>query len=220
MSNMYNEILSGLTTTSYPLEDILLKLKVLAHKLKNKELTDFVNSELNGYEDDVPSYRIYNGHLTGTVENLVCRRTKIALPYLHLKEHGLENLGQCIFSEKISTLIEYTKSDNNMHKPIPPELYNILSEPFENNFVVTNAYVPIDKAFKAGILSSIRAKLLDLMFAMENEFDTTELENLFQNPTKEQQDKVNSVINKFIQNNFNSYDGSTQNTKIELETDK
>ena len=76
MSNMYNEILSGLTTTSYPLEDILLKLKVLAHKLKNKELTDFVNSELNGYEDDVPSYRIYNGHLTGTVENLVAEEQK------------------------------------------------------------------------------------------------------------------------------------------------
>lgn len=216
---MYNEILSGLTNTSYPLEDILLKLKVLAHKLKNKDLAVFVNSELNGYEGDVPSYRVYEGGIMGTIENLGYRRAKVNLATLHLKQHGLEKLNQCVFSERISTLIEYSKLET-MSKPIPPELYAILSEPLGNGYLVTNAYVPIPNAFIAGIISSIRAKLLDLMFAMEDEFDTAEMENLFQNPTKEQQDKVNPVINKFIQNNFNSFDGSTQNTKIELETGK
>lgn len=216
---MYKEILSGLTTTSYPLEDILLKLKVLAHKLKNRELAGFVNSELNGYEGDVPSYRIYEGSLMGTVENLACRRTKVTLPTAHLKSVELDSLNKCVFAEKISTLIEYSKIEE-MHKPIPPELYSILSKTLGNGYVVTNAYVPISKAFIMGIFSSIRTKLLDLMFMMENEFDTTELQNLFENPTKEEQDKVNPVINKFIQNNFNSYGGSTQNTKVELETDK
>lgn len=219
MSNMYNDILSDLTNTSNPLEDILLKLKVLAHKLRNKKLANFVNSELNGYNGAVPLYRIFEGSLMGTVENLACRRTKVTLPSIHLKKHKLEDLGQCVFADKISTLIEYTKLEN-IYKPIHPELYNILSEPFENGFVVTNAYVPISNAFIVGILSTIRTKLLDLMLAMENEFDTTEMENLFRNPTKEQQDKANPLINKFIQNNFNSYDGSIQNTKIELETGK
>ncbi len=218
---MYNELLLGLTETSYPLEDILLKLKVLAHKLKNKQLADFVNSELNGYENEVPSYRIFEGHLTGTVENFACRRTKVTLPYLHLKEHGLENLGQCFFTEKVSTLIEYAKL-NDIHKPIPPELYSILSEPLGNGYVVTKAYVPINTAFIAGILSSIRTKLLDLILAMENELNETEMENLFKNPTKEQKDKINPLIDKFIQNNFNfnSFDNSTQNAKIALETGK
>lgn len=219
MSNIYNEILSGLTTTSYPLEDILLKLKVLSYRLKNKDLADFVNSELNGYDTEAPAYRIYEGSLMGTIENLHCRRTKVNLAMFHLKRHGLEDLNKCVFTEKISTLVEYAKLET-MHKPIAPELYGILSEPLKNGYMVTNAYVPIANAFVVGILSSIRTKLLDLMLAMENEFDTNELVNLFQNPTQEQQDKANPIINKFIQNNFNSYGESTQNTKIELETDK
>lgn len=218
MSNMYNDILSGLTTTSYPLEDILLKLKVLAFKLKSKELENIVNAELNGYEDNVPSYRIYEGGLVGTIENRVCRRPNVNLATLHLKKHGLENLCQCVFAEKISTLIEYSQLED-IHKPIPPELYGILSEPL-NGYLVTNAYVPINNAVIKGILSSIRTKLLDLILAMENELNADEMENLFNNPTKEQQEKINPIINKFIQNNFNSYDGSTQNTKIELETGK
>ena len=218
MSNMYNELLLGLTTTSYPLEDILLKLKVLAFKLKSKELEKVVNAELNGYEDDVPSYRIFEGSLFGTIENRTCRRPKVTLATFHLKKHGLENLCQCVFGEKISTLIEYSQIEE-LNKPIPPELYGILSEPL-NGYSVTNAYVPINNAVIKGILSSIRTKLLDLILAMENELNAEEMENLFNSPTKEQQEKINPVINKFIQNNFNSYDGSTQNTKIELETDK
>ena len=48
------------------------------------------------------------------------------------------------------------------------------------------------------------------------------MENLFKNPTKEQKDKINPLIDKFIQNNFNfnSFDNSTQNAKIALETGK
>lgn len=219
MSNVYNEILSGLTTTSYPLEDILLKLKVLAHKLKNRELATFVDSELNGYENEVPTYRIYKGTLMGTIENRAYKRTQVTLATLHLKKHGLENLTQCEFPEKISELIELAKQEE-FYKTIPPELYQILSEPIGNGYVVTNAYVPIGKSFIVGILSIIRSKLLDLMFEMEDKFNSAELENLFENPTKEQQDTINPVINKFIQNIFNSYDGSTQNTRIELGNDK
>ena len=118
-------------------------------------------------------------------------------------------------------MIEYAKL-NDIHKPIPPELYSILSEPLGNGYVVTKAYVPINTAFIAGILSSIRTKLLDLILAMENELNETEMENLFKNPTKEQKDKINPLIDKFIQNNFNfnSFDNSTQNAKIALETGK
>lgn len=219
MSDIYNEILSGLTTTSYPLDDILLKLKVLSHKLKNKELATFVNSELNGYKNEVPTYRIYKGSLMGTIENMKCRRANVTLATRHLKKHGLEKLTLCEFPEKISELIELAKQEE-IYKTIPPELYQILSEPIVNGYVVTNAYVPIGKSFILGVLSTIRSKLLDLMFEMEDKFNSAELENLFKNPTKEQQATINPVINKFIQNNFNSYDGSTQNTRIELETDK
>lgn len=216
MSDIYNDILEGLTTTSYPLEDILLKLKVLAHKLKNKELTDFVNSELQGYnnDDNVPQYRIYKGVLMGSVENAVCRRQNEILITSHLKEYDLADINQCVFTDNVSTLIEYSKT-GDLTKVIPREFYNILSLPFGNGYQVTTAYVPVDKAIILGILNAIRDTLLNLMFAIEDQFNQAELATLFKNPTKEQKDKANPIINNF----FNSFGNSIQNTKIELETD-
>ena len=139
----------------------------------------------------------------------------------HLKKHNLEDLNICEMDQSIGTLIGYfEQTENNLQKIIPPEFFNILSEPILNGYVVQRAYVPISKAQINGIFTSIRTQILDLVFAIENEFNETEMENLFHSPTKVQQDKINPIINKFIQNNFYSYGESTQNTKIELETDK
>ena len=55
------------------------------------------------------------------------------------------------------------------------------------------------------------------MLSIEDQFTKTEIDTLFQNPTKEQLDKANVVINQFF---ISSFDSSTQNTKIELENDK
>ena len=95
--------------------------------------------------------------------------------------------------------------------------YDILSKTLENGYRVTNAYVPISNAQIKGVLAGIRNAVLDLMMSMEEQFTQTELDTLFQSPTKEQLDKANPIINQFFITSFGS---STQNTKIELESDK
>ena len=87
----------------------------------------------------------------------------------------------------------------------------------ENGYRVTNAYVPISNAQVKGVLAGIRNAVLDLMMSMEEQFTQTELDKLFQNPTKEQLDKANPIINQFF---ITSFGNSTQNTKIELGNDK
>lgn len=222
MGDIYNEILLDLSNSAKPLQDVLFKLKILAYRLKNKNLTEFVNNELNGYNDKkIPEYRCIKGVLIGTISNGRYVHKNTQLPTFHLKKHKLQDIEICEMSESIGTLVGYLETnEDNLGKIIPPELYGILSETMAGRYMVQRAYVPISKAQINGILMTIRAKILDLMFAMENEFNETEMENLFKNPTKEQQDKANPVINKFIQNNFNSYGVSTQNTKIEFGTDK
>lgn len=222
MSSIYNEILSDLSNSSKPLQDILFKLKILAHRLKNKNLAEFVNNELNGYKDrKIPKYRCIKGVLIGTVSNGRYIHKNTQLPTIHLKKHKLQNIETCEMPESLGTLVGYLETEeDNLSKIIPPELYGILSETFEGGYMVQRAYVPISKAQINGILITIRAKILDLMFAMENEFNETEMESLFRRPTKAQQDKANPVINNFFQTNFYSYGKSTQNTKIALETGK
>lgn len=215
---LYEDLLNGLTDSSCELQDIFLKLKILATRLKNQQLKIFVESELNGYDDidSLPKYRKIHGVLKGTVENIVCRRANITLPTLHLEQEGLSDLQDCYFPNKITELEEYSK-DNDINKPIAPELYSILSKSLGNGYVVTNAYVPIPNAQVKGILTGIRNAVLDLLMSMEEQFTQAELDTLFKNPTKEQLDKVNPIINQFF---ITSFGNSTQNTKIELENDK
>ena len=215
---MYEDLLNNLTNSSYPLQDIFLKLKILAKRLNNVKLGNFVEAELNGYnnENELPSYRKFDGILTGVVENAVARRTNVNLPTIHLKDEGLENIQTCYFINKLSEIESYTENEN-LTKPIPPEFYDILSKPLGNGYTVTAAYIPISKAKIKGILTGIRSALLDLMLSIEDQFTKTEIDTLFQNPTKEQLDKANVVINQFF---ISSFDSSTQNTKIELENDK
>ena len=104
-----------------------------------------------------------------------------------------------------------------MNKPVPPELYSTLSKTLGNGYVVTNAYVPISNAQIKGILTGIRNAVIDLLMSMEEQFTQAELNSLFQNPTKEQLDKANPIVNQYF---FNSFGNSVQNTKIELGNDK
>ena len=219
MNNMFNEILMGLTNTNVSLEDSLLKLKIFAFRLKNEELINFIDFELNGYKGvKLPEYRVLDGILIGTLSNGYWLCSNRVLATAHLKKYKLQDITICEIKESVSVLQSYLDSDeNNLSKIIPPEYYNKLSETYDNGFFVQTAYVPISKAQISGILTSIREKLIDLMLTLENEFDKIEIENLFYNPTKEQIDKATFVINQFFINSFGS---SVQNTKIELENDK
>lgn len=215
---LYEELLLSVTNTNSQLEDIFFKLKVLAARLRIKKFIKFINSELNGYNniDNIPSYRKVNGVLKGTVENPICRRPNITLPIMHLEKYGLENIKICNFPNKISELEAFLDKDE-VYYPINPEYYQILSESLDNGYVVTNAYIPISKAQIKGILTSIRSTVLDLLMSMEEDFSQTELDILFQCPTKEQKNKVEPIINQFF---ISSFGNSVQNTKIELENGK
>lgn len=219
MRNMYNDILSKLSDSTAPLQDVLLKLKILACRLNNQNLINFVNSELNGYQNvKVPQYRCISGVLIGTVSNGYHVHRDTRLPTFHLKKHRLEDIELCEMSDSVGTLISYADAEeDNLNKIIPPELYGMLSETYDNGYVVQRAYVPISKAQIKGILTSIRSTILDLIFAIEQEINVSEMENLFDNPTKDQIDRVNPVVNQFF---ITSFGDSTQNTKIELGSDK
>lgn len=53
-----NTIIKELTDPEIKLKDTLLKVQVLAFKIKNSRLKNWVNNELNGFIDkEVPLYR-------------------------------------------------------------------------------------------------------------------------------------------------------------------
>src|SRR5580692_1192912 len=85
MSALLDDIISLAVDGKQPLPDILRKCLLLGHELKNEQLKDWANQELNGYKSgkNVPEYRIipalargnfigpfhaqFNGHLIPSV---------------------------------------------------------------------------------------------------------------------------------------------------------
>lgn len=220
--SIYEELINGLTNSETPLQDIFLKLKILACKLQNETLTKFVDLELNGYDDkNIPRYRWIKGMLMATVSNGYYTHKNYRLPTYHLKKYKLQNLEICKMGESIGALVEYAnRQEDNLCKIIPPEFFNYFNELLEDTYCIQRIHIPISRGNIKGILTSIRSKILDLILGIEKELNVNGLEGLFNNPTKEEQNKANKIVNNFIHNTFNSYGESTQNTKIELGTDK
>ena len=131
---IYEDLLNGLTNSSCQLQDIFLKLKILATRLKNTQLKNFVESELNGYDniDNLPSYRRVSSVLMGTVENLACRRPKVILPVMHLEKEGIKDIQICIFTEKIIELENYAEEkDLNKKSGVAIDYNSLVDEVYE-----------------------------------------------------------------------------------------
>lgn len=65
VSSELNALIADVSVSKISVTDLLRRAKILATKLKNKELLDFANEELDGYEGKVrkkiPKYRIVRG---------------------------------------------------------------------------------------------------------------------------------------------------------------
>lgn len=63
MEKLINDIAQNLVEQNGSVESALLKTKVLAYKIKNDNLINWVNGELNGYNNikELPEYRIFTG---------------------------------------------------------------------------------------------------------------------------------------------------------------
>ena len=62
---LIGDIINELVDSDKSIASPLLKTKVLASRLKNNDLLTWVNSELSGYINDVPNYRIFGCSITG-----------------------------------------------------------------------------------------------------------------------------------------------------------
>ena len=76
--NIINSIQADIIDPKADLHSILLKTKVLAYRLKNEDLKNWVKSELDGYDEkhDIPDYRfIRDSVIRGTFFNGVYKHS-------------------------------------------------------------------------------------------------------------------------------------------------
>jgi hypothetical protein len=197
------EIINELTHSSNKsLEQALLQTKVLAYQLDNKNLIDWTNAELNGYEvKNVPDYRVVPCGLYGSMTNGYYRYNHMQIPTLHLEMDKIKELGVARLNQSITGLEHLIKEDNNsdvLISPLSPEFIALII----NKKIPTNGYFAetaqkeIAKSSIKQVVSAIRSKLLDFMLELKKEIGNKSI-------TENEKEKVNDIFTTTIIGNNN-----------------
>lgn len=211
---LINDIINELVDTEKTINSPLLKTKVLASRLQNEVLLNWVSNELKGYElaGDLPDYRKYNGNFTGTYINGNLQYNDQPVPTIGLKREFEEMLYSMDFYQSISSL-ESLKGENKSGKLehiFSSEVTGIIQQNLRN---MGNPYLQLVNCKKSisvnavvEILSFVRNNLLDFMLNIDSEFgNITEIEEL-----KTKNKEITTIMNQTIINNTG--DGNIVNT--------
>lgn len=211
---LINDIINELIDTEKSITSPLLKTKVLASRLQNEVLLNWVSNELKGYDtiSDLPDYRRYSGNITGTYINGHLQYNDQPIPTVGLKSELEEMLRSMDFYQSISSL-ETLKGENKsgkLEQTFPAELTGLIQQNWRK---MGNPYLQLINCKKSisvnavvEILAFVRNNLLDFMLKIDSEFgNITEIEEL-KTKTKE----IATIMNQTIINN--SGDGNVVNT--------
>ena len=164
------DLIDELSTPNSRLTDVLIKAKVLAHKLKSVELKEWVDLELNGYtKKNVPEYRIVPCEVIGTLNSGFHMVQNCPLSVSHLKEEHIKALKHCVLTQSISSLEDAVRSapTGKMGMIIPPEVYGALSAAYDD-CQVEYAKQQMSVASVSDVLTKIKSNLLDFLLALND----------------------------------------------------
>lgn len=211
---LINDIINELIDTEKSISSPLLKTKVLASRLQNEVLLNWVSNELKGYDSSInlPDYRRYHGNITGTYINGNIQYNDQPVPTIGLKREFEESLRSMDFRQSISSL-ETLNGENKSGKlehTFPAELTGLIQENWRK---MGNPYLQLVNCKKSipantvvEILAFVRNNLLDFMLKIDSEFgNITEIEEL-----KTKKEEIATIMNQTIINN--SGDGNVVNT--------
>jgi hypothetical protein len=201
-----------------------MKLNYFAKLIKNQELIDFTQNELNGYRDRldlIPDYRksrgtllvdfqaYYNQHLGNPLPiSMIDKDYREAFEYFYVKE-GIAVV------EKLATEAHKEDSEGYIATPLPMELLYILQEPARKLYRsdvridVIAARLTTNSSIVVEIPNAIRTKLLDFMMALADEFGyDIEIESF----NKKADINNKTIIHQMNTTINNSGDGNVINT--------
>jgi hypothetical protein len=211
---LINDIINELIDVDKSISSPLLKTKVLASRLQNDVLLNWVSNELKGYNNssDLPDYRKYKGNITGTYVIGVMQYNDQPVPTIGLKRDFEKVLRIMNINQSIASL-EILKGENKsgiLEHTFSAELTGLIQQNWQKlgnpDLQLINCKKSISVSAVVEILSYVRNNLLDFMLKIDSEFgNITEIEEL-----KTKNEKIATIVNQTIINN--SGDGNVVNT--------
>lgn len=198
LSNIINELIDTDKTISSP----ILKAKVFASRIQNKELLEWLNKELGGYDtsEELPEYRVYKCHLNGSYINGNMKYTNVSIGTTGLDENISERLKYMSFYQSISSLEQdiVENKSGSLTQDLPAELISYIGDNIRKKgnpyYNLIDARKSLSTSAITEILSVVRNKLLDFVLKIDEEFGSiTEIKDL-----RYKSQEIQKIVNKTI----------------------
>lgn len=219
---LLRDIQNSVTDANEPIASLLRKCKILAVRLGNSNLKNWVECELNGYHStqDLPRYRVYRVECKGNFVGAFGSTMKNAnIPTSAVPEKVREQLFTAYLAQPISAIesLIQESSGGTVQEPWPSDVTAILGQTIYQEMNCLQAWKVIPVNVLVGSLDIIRNKVLD--FVLEIEIENPDAGDALINSTPVPEEKVNQIFNTHIsgsvQNVSTGGKNVTQNVKIE-----
>lgn len=164
MTSLVLELQKDALNSSNNLTDLLRKALLVAKKLGIKDFQDWINNELNGYDDAkvIPKYRIVSGQIKALNPYhgwMPCLISDNDLTSQIQKREVVQSIGA------LTSLLQNNKS-GFLQTPFPPEAEHTLMSLFQ---IKCQFALHIDPSAVYGILDTVRNTVLEWSLKLEQE---------------------------------------------------
>jgi|GEM_PF-1375841 hypothetical protein len=218
--------LASSSSKDIELSMLLRKCKILATRLNHPGFKSWVENELNGYNDvsSLPSYRVLKviskGHFSTWGNSIL---TNIQIHTHVMKEKHEKYVKKAHIMQGIGSLENLLSKESSIFQvPWDSKLLAIYANDFYNNMICIKAWQVISSSDIAGIIDTVKTKILD--FALEIEAENPNAGDIEMNSNPIDQNKItqifNTTINGNVQNVATGSSDFTQNAQLNTENEK
>lgn len=201
---LVNDIINELIDTEKSVSSPLLKTKVLASRLQNETLLNWVTKELKGYDclSELPDYRKFEGNIVGTFIAGSQQYNSQPVPLIGLDEEFQISLTNMNLFNSVSSLESLKREDGRgmLEYTFSAEITGLIEQNWRK---MGNPYLRLVNCKRwiagnvvDGVIACVRNSLLDFMLKIDSEFgNITEIEEL-----KTKRKEIATIMNQTIIN--------------------
>lgn len=163
MTSLIVEIQQAALDAKLPMESLLRRVKLAAAKLNLSALEEWVDSELNGYSETLPEYRILRG------QPAAWNPYNGWIPISGGSPKVMEMISQARVGQAVAGLSDLVRSEtsNELHYPLPPRQVSVLNDVLD--FQTARIVIKLPRGAIVGILDAVRNRVLDWSIEMERQ---------------------------------------------------
>lgn len=220
---LLREIQDAAIDSKVELAVLLRKCKVLAARLGNREFKQWVDNELNGYDDieSLPDYRVLKvnskGHFSGPFQSGL---RNADIPLLCIPEELRKNISHSYLTQPIASIEALVKNckDGILSEPWNPDLVAYVGLNIYEGMNCLQAWKVIPVSAIIAVLDTVRNRILN--FVLEIEAEAPDAGEAPINSKPLLQEKVQQIFNTYITGNVQNFATGSTNVKQEAVSNK